>query len=159
MHGAIRTARSVPTAYRQLLLAEYREANIQMVGQTFDSVEPFMLGRKVLLTINILATLVFTGCCFYVIVILPQVGSIGRIVELDRAQVFDTDRLQEYSDELAENLRYNVGLWVAERERQFAFIMAIAAALLVACNAMIIAWCSRDNHPNATYDGPERFSV
>jgi hypothetical protein len=49
-----------------------------------------------------------------------SMGGPGRVTELDRNEVFDEMKLREYSPRLAENLRYNVGMWIQEPTRSAA---------------------------------------
>jgi len=46
------------------------------------------------------------------------------VTELDRNQVIDEAKLQEYSPELAQNLRYNLGNWIQEPTRSAAVLYA-----------------------------------
>ena len=50
---------------------------------------------------------------FYATYVGPM-GGTSRVTELDRNDVFNVEALRSYSPHLAENLRYNVGHWIAE---------------------------------------------
>jgi len=65
--------------------------------------------------------------------VLWPLGGPARITELDRAGVIDKAKLQEAFPDLAVNLRHDLGMCVAEIERegaQFVVWMGIAAAVI-----------------------------
>jgi len=54
-----------------------------------------------------------------------------RITDLDRVGVIDETKLRQAYPALADNLRYNLGMWVAEMEREAASV-AFATGVAVA---------------------------
>jgi hypothetical protein len=75
--------------------------------------------RRTFLTINYVALVGALMGWFYVARAVT-LGGPSRVTELDRNGVFDEAKLREYSPQLAENLRHNVGMWIQEPTRSAA---------------------------------------
>jgi hypothetical protein len=71
---------------------------------------------KALLALNYVALAFFIAVTVYASLVVTLVGPL-RVTALDRAGVFNEDKLKEFDSEngtdLASNLRYNVGRWIA----------------------------------------------
>lgn len=88
--------------------------------------------RRVFLSLNYVVLVLSIGAWFYASWV-AALGGPARVTELDRNQVFNEEKLQEYDKTLAENLRYNVGNWIQEPEMDtavlYAFIIGVIAIL------------------------------
>jgi len=87
--------------------------------------------RRLILTANVLIALAFGAGLLYVWV--ASTGGPSRVTTLDRAGIIDEAKLAETYPGLASNLRYNLGMWIPEKERKAAYIgmrAGLAAAVL-----------------------------
>jgi hypothetical protein len=69
---------------------------------------------KWLLAINLIGLMFFSAAWF--LAGIDHAASF-RVTELDRSQIINEAKLQQYRPDLAANLRLNLGLWIAESER------------------------------------------
>ena len=75
--------------------------------------------RKVLLVWNSVVLIVFTIGWGYVSLITSLNGPL-RVTAIDRVGAIDEAALRQAYPDLAVNLRHNLGMWIAEKERQAA---------------------------------------
>lgn len=76
------------------------------------------------------------------------VGGPMRVTELDRNQVFNEQKLQEYDSKLSENLRTNVGRWIQEPEKEAAVLNAYAIGMIATLNIVGLHLLGRKNMGN-----------
>jgi len=94
--------------------------------------------RTVLLFWNFLAIVIFTLGLLYAWLQLPLGGAPNKITTLDRAGVIDEAKLQEAFPSLAQNLRHDLGMWVAEGERHALFQTLYVAIAIFTVNCIIL---------------------
>ena len=93
--------------------------------------------HKLLLLLNVGTGLLFALWLAYVRFGLPWSGASSRITTLDRAGVIDEVQLRNSFPSLVENLRYELGRWIAEKERVAAF-RSVCAGLVVAIANIVL---------------------
>ena len=84
---------------------------------------------------NSIALVALAALWFYAGWIAPM-GAPSRVTALDRAGILDEAKLREEYPTLAQNLRYNLGMWIAEKERKTALLSAGMATVAAAVNVM-----------------------
>jgi hypothetical protein len=92
---------------------------------------------KVALVCNIAALVVIVVLWVYGNWI-ASMGAPSRITALDRAGVMNEARLSEAFPSLADNPRRDVGMWVAEKERNSASALAVAGVAIAFVNLGLI---------------------
>ena len=96
---------------------------------------------RVFLIWNFLALIGFAVSLVYVTEFV-SLGARMRITELDRVGAIDETKLREAYPALADNLRYNLGMWVAEEEREAAraAVSVSIAVAVVNLALMLLLW-------------------
>ena len=96
-----------------------------------------MCRRSWLLGINYGAIVFFASCWIYAGVVVSLQGPL-RVAALDRAQVFNEERLREFNPELAENIRPNLGRWIPQGERKAAIRFTQLGMLVGVINVVVL---------------------
>ena len=80
-----------------------------------------------------------------------------RMTELDRAGVIDEGKLRQWRPDLAENLRRNLGLWVAEQDHRAALNATQAGLVVALLNIVFLVFlhCAQRRSP-VTHEGGRR---
>ena len=102
---------------------------------------PRPAGGKALLVWNVMALAVLAMLWVYA----SRIASINaplRFAFLDRAGVVDEGKLREALPDLADNPRHDVGMWIAEKERNAASLLAETGIIIVFVN-LALALVSR----------------
>jgi len=94
------------------------------------------IGRTLLLW-NVLALVAFAAIWLYATWLLP-VEAPMRVTALDRAGIIDEGKLRETYPDLAENIRWNLGRWITEADRNTAVSAAAIGTVIAALNIMAI---------------------
>lgn len=89
-----------------------------------------------LLIFNIIAVFIFLS--FYLYGTFMLLGASGRVAELDRVGVFNKEKLKDFNPGLANNLRYNVGYYIAEHERNGMKLFSIVGIITALINIIFI---------------------
>ena len=105
-----------------------------------------MVARRELLNYRIWRTLLVWNCIALIVLIVAwiwiafigPVGASARVTALDRAGVINEAKLRQSYPNLAENLRYKLGEWIAENELQTAFLVTKTGAIAVAVNLLLL---------------------
>ena len=97
--------------------------------------------RCVLLVLNYAAIVGFAVGWLYIAWVV-SLGGPMRITALDRAGVIDRDKLRQSFPAVAENVRHDGGMWVAERER-LAGILATQIGLAIAIVNVLVLHLAR----------------
>ncbi len=95
----------------------------------------------ILIFVNAAGVIAFAAMWFYASWLAPF-GSMGRVTELDRAGIIDASKLKAFSPALASNVRYNLAMWIAERERGACVFNAICGLIVCCVNlgAVVAGW-------------------
>ncbi len=99
---------------------------------------------SVAIVVNGVACALFAGALLYAETLLP-VASNMRVTELDRAGVFQIERLRAYDPVLATNLRNNLGPFIT-RKHQEALVSELICGLVVSGSTVVLlawSWASR----------------
>jgi hypothetical protein len=110
--------------------------------------------RRVFLVWNFVALIGFAGGLAYV-THYPNNASM-RITDLDRVGAIDETKLRVAYPALADNLRYNLGMWVAEMEREAARVAVLTGMAVAVVNIALMlllsvsrnsVWCKNESAP------------
>lgn len=99
---------------------------------------------KLLLICNLLMLIFFLGDWLYIEWI-ASLGGPGRITDLDRAGVIDEAKLRETYPKLASNMRRDLGMWVAQKERSSANHSAMFGSIFAAFNFALLLVLHKKN--------------
>jgi len=106
--------------------------------------------RKAMLVWNVVAIATFAAGLAYASCI-TAMSAPSRITALDRAGVLDETKLRESYPSLAVNLRRDLGMWIAEKERQAAyFAVGIGIAVAAVNLLLILMFCRPERNPSIT---------
>lgn len=95
-------------------------------------------GRALLIVWNAVAMVLLIALWVYAARVVPLAGA-SRITTLDRAGVINEEALREHFPQLAENMRYNLGMWTEAPGRSAAVKTAMLGTFVVAGNLAIVA--------------------
>ncbi len=99
---------------------------------------------RAILIVNCAACLLFCGVSFYNSWI-ASLGGPMQITALDREGVIDESKLKEFQPGLVKNLRHDLGMWVAQKERYAAIRTAEVGIVVAGINVILVLvlWWNR----------------
>lgn len=101
------------------------------------------LARKIMLAWNCIALAAFVLGYLYTVCYVRAMGAPLQVTALDRAGVIDETKLRQSYPDLAQDLRLNLGLWIAEKELRTARIAFGAGIAFIAANLLLMLLLGR----------------
>jgi len=107
--------------------------------------------RQGLIGLNAVGVLLF-GLLWFNISWFAPLSSNMRVTDLDRNQIIDEAKLQEYRPDLAQNLRYRLACWIAEVPLQRGLFASAMGMLVCTINLLLLVVASISIRRAALYN-------